>query len=114
MLGILLLVGLAYYVETQTLGITLLCPLYTLTGLRCPACGLTRACVGVLQGHFVQAAAVNWGLTLSLPVLLPWLLVLLVRWLFDKPVNGKGIRMVGLVLAVWFLIWAVLRNILGL
>ncbi|EJW96996.1 hypothetical protein EVA_14897, partial [gut metagenome] len=28
-LGILLLVGLAYYIETQTLGITMLCPLYT-------------------------------------------------------------------------------------
>ena len=111
---ILLLIGLAYYIETQTLGITLRCPLYALTGLRCPARGLTRACVGLLQGNWAQAAAMNWGLTLSLPVLLPWLLVLLVRWLFDKPLNGKAMRAVGLILVAWFFIWAVLRNVIGL
>ncbi len=112
-LVILLLVGLAYYVETQTLGITLLCPLYTFTGLRCPACGLTRACVGMLKGQWVQAATVNWGLTLSLPVLLPWLLMLLVRWLFDRPLNIKSIRVTGWVLLAWFIVWGLARNIIG-
>ncbi|EJW99139.1 hypothetical protein EVA_12755 [gut metagenome] len=40
--------------------------------------------------------------------------MLLVRWIFDRPVDRKGIRLVGAFLMVWFLIWGVLRNLIGL
>ena len=111
---ILLGIGLAYYLETQTLGFTLKCPLFELTGLRCPACGLTRACIGILQGRFVQAAAYNWGFTLSLPVLLPWAGVMVFRWLCRKPTNGRVFKTISILLIVWYLLWGISRNFMGL
>lgn len=113
-LGILLLIGLGYYVETQTLGFKLGCPLYQMTGLRCPACGLTRACIAALQLHFADAAAANWGLTLSLPVLLPWLAVVIYRWLFERPTTSKGLKITGVVLVIWYIVWGVGRNFIGI
>ena len=52
------------------------CPLLTLTGIRCPSCGLTRAAMALLQGDWQGAAALNplifpvLGLTLIFPVVL--------------------------------------------
>ncbi len=113
-LGILLLIGFAYYLETQTLGFRLGCPLYQFTGLRCPACGLTRACIAFLQLRFADAAGANWGLTLSLPVLLPWLAVVIYRWLYRRPAGGKGTKAAGMMLIGWYILWGIGRNFLGL
>ena len=44
------LAGLCYYIETQTLGFTLQCPFHQLTGLFCPGCGITTACIALLRG----------------------------------------------------------------
>ena len=35
------------------------CPIYTWTGLRCPACGNTRALLALLQGDFKEMAMQN-------------------------------------------------------
>ena len=37
----------------------LACPLRTLTGIPCPLCGMTRACVAALQGHLGSSLAFN-------------------------------------------------------
>jgi hypothetical protein len=31
------------------------CPVYTLTDVRCPGCGITRACVALVRGQFHSA-----------------------------------------------------------
>ena len=113
-LGILILVGLAYYLETQTLGFTLGCPLFQLTGLRCPGCGLTRACLLFMQGELAGAAAANWGLTLCLPLALPWLCVFVYRWLFNRPTMTRGMKVTGVILVIWLVLWGIVRNLVGL
>lgn len=113
-MGVLLLAGIGYYIETQTLGFTIQCPTHAMVGLKCPACGLTTACIALIQGQLLAAAAANWGLTLSLPVLLPWLGVFIFRWLCDRPPMTKGMKVIGILLLVWFILWAVLRNIWGI
>jgi hypothetical protein len=35
------------------------CPLRALTGIPCPLCGLTRACVAAVQGHLGTSLAFN-------------------------------------------------------
>jgi len=40
-----------------------------LTGWSCPACGLQRALHAALHGHLAEAAAHNYFLTLSVPLL---------------------------------------------
>ena len=37
----------------------LACPLRTLTGIPCPLCGMTRACVAALHGHLGPSLAFN-------------------------------------------------------
>ena len=35
------------------------CPLRSLTGIPCPFCGMTRACVAAVHGHLAQSLAFN-------------------------------------------------------
>jgi hypothetical protein len=37
----------------------LACPLRSLTGIPCPLCGMTRACVAAVHGHVAQSLAFN-------------------------------------------------------
>ena len=37
------------------------CPLRSLTGVPCPLCGMTRACVSALHGHLATSLAFNPG-----------------------------------------------------
>jgi hypothetical protein len=37
----------------------LACPLRTLTGVPCPFCGMTRACVALVHGHVASSLAFN-------------------------------------------------------
>lgn len=113
-LGILVGIGLAYYLEIQTLGFSIPCPLRQLSGLRCPGCGLTTACIALLQGRWADAARAHLGLTLALPVLLPWLCVVLWRWLWRRPAKGPALKIIGLALVVWAVVWGVVRNFIGL
>lgn len=112
--GIAALAGLGYYIETQTLGFTIKCPFHQLTGLNCPGCGVTTACIALLRGDPAGAAAANWGLALALPVLLPLLVWCLWRWLHRRPVAGRWANGAALALVGWFLVWGILRNLLHL
>jgi Protein of unknown function (DUF2752) len=37
------------------------CPLHTLTGIPCPLCGMTRACVAAVHGRLAASLAFNPG-----------------------------------------------------
>jgi hypothetical protein len=39
----------------------LACPLRTLTGIPCPFCGMTRACVAAMHGHLSSSLSFNPG-----------------------------------------------------
>ena len=47
-----------FYLLAQQ-GIGLSCPLYSLTGLRCPGCGNSRAAIALLEGDLLRALEVN-------------------------------------------------------
>ena len=66
-------IGALYALETQTVGLFVPCPFHRLTGLKCPACGITTAILALLGGDAGAAFAANPGLAFSLPVLAPWL-----------------------------------------
>lgn len=111
---LVVLAGLAYYIETQTLGFALQCPFHQLTGLFCPGCGITTACIALLHGDFAGAAAANRGLALALPLLAPFLLFCLWRWLRRRPLPAKLVNGAAGLFVAYFLVWGVARNLLHL
>jgi len=54
-------VGLAAAWPLLPLHPGLACPLRTATGIPCPLCGMTRACVAAVHGHIGQSLAFNPG-----------------------------------------------------
>ncbi|MDM8201837.1 DUF2752 domain-containing protein [Allofournierella massiliensis] len=104
-------VGALYALETQTLGLFVPCPLHLLTGLKCPACGITTAILALLHGDVGAAFAANLGLAFSLPVLGPYLCWLLWGWLRQRPARGRAVNAVGVGLIVYFAVWGVWRNL---
>ena len=104
-------VGALYALETQTLGLFVPCPLHLLTGLKCPACGITTAILALLHGDVGAAFAANPGLAFSLPVLGLYLCWLLWGWLRQRPARGRAVNAVGVGLIVYFAVWGVWRNL---
>ena len=104
-------VGALYALETQTLGLFVPCPLHLLTGLKCPACGITTAILALLEGDVGAAVAANPGLAFSLPVLAPYLCRLFWGWLRQRPAEGRAVNGVGVGLIVYFAVWGVWRNL---
>ena len=51
--------GLFYGYALIPLGFRIPCLFRRVTGLRCPGCGITDLCLGLLHGRFLPAY--NWG-----------------------------------------------------
>lgn len=67
--SIALLILLIYLTLTQCFFHTV-CPLKIVTGLDCPACGLTRASLLLLTGHFTEALKRNASVVCWVPFIL--------------------------------------------
>ena len=106
--AVLLCAGLFYGYVLLPRGIVIPCLFYRITGWRCPGCGITNLCLAMLHGRIAEAPAYNWGLVLSLPVLL-WLVVY-------RRTEGSERRekAVCIGLLVFLLCWGVIRNLYGL
>lgn len=50
---------IAYFVFAIKTGLFISCPFRTLTGLRCPGCGLTHMVLNLVKGHLFDAFACN-------------------------------------------------------
>ena len=67
------------------------CPILRLTGVPCPGCGMTRACLAVLRGDFAQAFRLH-AMVFALPLLL-------LLFLYDgKPFRAQWINVTLMVL----------------
>ena len=62
-------VAFLYFVNPAGFPFLPACPLYTLTGLHCPGCGMTRATHALLHGQLLAALRFNVLFTVGLPVL---------------------------------------------
>jgi len=60
-IGGVALVGLAAAWKQLPVHPSFHCPLRTLTGVPCPFCGMTRACIAAAHGHIGQSLAYNPG-----------------------------------------------------
>ena len=89
------------------------CPLYWMTGLQCPLCGMQRATHELLHLHFAEA----WKLNAGFIVISPYFGVLVLGALFPSIQKWKFVewcrrdRTFFVVLGL-LLLWGILRNIL--
>ena len=90
------------------------CPVKMLTGLDCPSCGIQRAIHATLRGEFAEALRLN----LFIPFSLLYLGGMLITRLFCRPTSRWrmffwGLRGAAVYISA-YLIWFVVRNILGI
>lgn len=91
------------------------CPLWLLTGLQCPACGIQRFVYAMAHGHPLEAIAYNYYLAYSLP----YLLLFGVRWSLPKDSRARQRlswaiehpRVLWFYIITFFL-WFIVRNLL--
>lgn len=65
---VFVLCGIGYAVFVMTTGLAIPCPIHLITGLYCPACGVSRMCLALLQLDFAAAVRANVLLMALLPV----------------------------------------------
>ena len=80
------------------------CPLFALTGLKCPGCGTARALHAALHGHFAEALHFN----MALPALLA-----ILSYCVTFPRRAQRPAFAWAVLA-FVVAWGVARNVLGM
>lgn len=91
------------------------CIFRTLTGWDCPGCGLQRAVHALLHGHFAEAFQYNYFLFMALPYVFA---VMYMEWFTkgEKHLRLRRILYHPYVLyayVVLYLLWWVMRNVLG-
>lgn len=89
--------------------IAIACIFYELTGLYCPGCGITRACLSIMKLDFYQAFRYNPIIFIDLPI------IIITSIIDFKYKDNKKVKIVTniiyIMLLVITLIFGVLRNI---
>ena len=67
--GAALLLLLCYYAAVRLFDVGIPCPIYAGIGVYCPACGVSRMCVAILQGDIVGGFRYNPFAFFALPIL---------------------------------------------
>lgn len=92
------------------------CVMLTLTGYKCPGCGMQRMLYNLLHGHLLKAASYNYFGAL----VIPYLLILATTYILPSSDYTQWVRRhfatswVAYTYGVLFFLWWILRNILGL
>ena len=67
---LLLCAGLLYAFFFRKTGLAVPCPVFRLTGFKCPGCGVSRMCLALLHGDFAEAFRQNRAVLLLTPAFL--------------------------------------------
>lgn len=109
---LLFILGIIYLLFGDILHIYIFCPIYKITHLYCPGCGMTRALKSLITGNFYQAFRYN-----NLIFLLPFFIIYLLESILEenkiKNLNLKRFMQNKFWYSVLFIVIAfgVLRNI---
>lgn len=92
------------------------CPVKMLTGLSCPGCGVQRAFHSLLHGQFGEALSYNYFFVLSIPYLFVACLAVVMKKLHkcEKLAMFLHGEVLAWIYVVCFVVWFVVRNILGI
>lgn len=105
----LLLIG--YYFLNHNWGVKIVCPFYTLTGLLCPGCGITRCLFSILQLEFKKAFLYNRLVFILLPFFLGYYLYNIYNYVLNKK-RVEIPNWLVIILLIITLSFGVIRNII--
>ncbi|MBR5516197.1 MAG: DUF2752 domain-containing protein [Clostridia bacterium] len=110
--GIVILIGLLYYLFIKIVGRGLPCIFYETTGLLCPGCGASRMCMALIRFDFKAAFHYNPALLFGLPIIIMLIANQKIRYI--KTGNNKTKRwedIIYITLGIVLTLFAVYRNI---
>ena len=101
-----------YFTEEGS-GAGIPCPIYSLTGLYCPGCGISRALRSILHLDFYRALRYNAAFTISFPFIAAYVFALILSYIVNgKDKVSKKIPVVILYVAAGiFILFGIMRNI---
>ncbi|MCB6615758.1 DUF2752 domain-containing protein [Ruminococcus sp. 210702-SL.1.03] len=100
-----------YYIFVRLTGLSLPCFFQTVTGLRCPGCGITHMLLSAAELDFAAAFAYNQALFILLPIMGALAVIKLIfapDWL---EANSRALDHLVLIALIALMIFGVLRNI---
>lgn len=103
--------GLGYAFFIRTFHVSIPCPVYAVTGFYCPGCGVSRVCMALLDGNFLEAMHYNAGILAAAPVAAVVFLPLMIRYVYTGDARMRrwqNILLWGMI--AWLLIFGILRN----
>lgn len=109
--GAFLCIGLIYsYLYRE--GIQIPCVYYTLTGLYCPGCGISRMCISLLNLDLKSAFRYNAGVMLALPIITIVTFQLFVQYVHtgSKSLTKCQNRIIW-ILILYLILFGILRNL---
>ena len=107
---LLLICGIIYYFFIKYSPIVPKCYFYEITGLRCPACGVTRMIISAIHLRFRDAFNYNPYLFISSPFMLGEIIYLLYLNEAKLPMNKVN----KIILYIWLgllIVFGIIRNI---
>lgn len=105
--------GAALYSLIEYKGLHFLCVFNSLTGLRCPACGNTRAFISAMHGDFTAMFRHNIMFLPELSVLIFLCVFLPYTYIYGKKIP-KCIYIFLVLAAVSFCLWGIVRNLFNI
>lgn len=104
-------VGMLYGLFVKFTGIGVPCPIFTLTGLKCPGCGITHMCIALLQLDFQAALEAHPVLFIELPFLLIVMCRSMIRYIRFGQRQLTRLESIGIYICITMLvIFSIIRN----
>ena len=104
--------GVVYSIFYSVTGKGIPCIFHMVTGFLCPGCGVTRMCISILQGNFLEAMKYNFMLFFLSPYIIYILIFDIVQYIKDGKCNHTKCQEVMIYLMIVLLIvFSIIRNI---
>lgn len=111
-IAFILLLGFTYAVIVRYTSFCIPCFFQTVTGLKCPGCGITHLFLYLMKFDFYNAYVSNRFLFVTSPILA---FLLIINLFFDKDVYAKPVyKWLSIIYAISLFIWGIARNILNI
>ena len=110
--GIILLIGVLYFIFIKIVGFGIPCIFNLITGLHCPGCGISRMLLSLARLDFAAAFKYNALVLTASPIAAIFVIKHYVRYILTGKSQGNKLETVMLlILLILLIIFGVLRNL---